>query len=110
MQESVLQPMIDAESGATPTPAPVQKKLPFQYATANGVMVDYREGEAVLCYKAGLRLPVLAEVRRFLGVPFLTEQLDDAARRADQLQHATGVGEGERWGSRAHLDHPGRRR
>ena len=79
MQESVLQPMIDAESGATPTPTPVQKKLPFQYATANGVMVDYREGEAVLCYKTGLRLPVLAEVRRFLGMPFLTEQLDDAA-------------------------------
>jgi len=79
MQESVVQPLIDDESGVNAAPAVVElRKLPFVYATANGVMVDYREGEAILCYKAGLRLTVLSEVRRFLGMSFQTEQLEDA--------------------------------
>jgi general secretion pathway protein E len=88
MQESVLQPAIDSESGAGTVPAVAElKKLPFTYATANGVLVDYREGEAVLCYKAGLSLTVLSEVRRFLGMSFQTEQLDDVAfqRRLTQV-------------------------
>lgn len=88
MQESVLQPLIDDESGINAAPAVVEfRKLPFPYATANGVLVDYREGEAVLCYKVGLRLTVLSEVRRYLGMSFQTEQLDDVAfqRRLSQV-------------------------
>lgn len=55
----------------------LEKRLPFAYANDFGVLLEYQDGDPILCYKAGIRLDILAEVRRFLGMPFKTEALDD---------------------------------
>jgi general secretion pathway protein E len=57
----------------------VNKKIPFSFAKNFGVLLDYSQGDAVLCYRSGLSLDILAEVRRFVGRPFTTEALDDEA-------------------------------
>ncbi|NRB41347.1 MAG: type II secretion system protein GspE, partial [Pseudomonadales bacterium] len=53
------------------------KNLPFAYAAAEGVFVDNSLDELLIVYKPGLRLEVLAELRRYLAQPFNVEAVDD---------------------------------
>lgn len=55
------------------------RKVPFVFAKTFGVLTEYNaeNGETVLYHRSGLTLDVLSEVRRFLGWPFRSEQLDD---------------------------------
>lgn len=56
--------------------AGLQKKaLPFAFASRHGVFLDFRSQGPVLCFKPGMSAAVLAEVRRYLGCSFSTEQL-----------------------------------
>ena len=52
---------------------PRKTRLPFSFASDNGVMVD----QGRLVHKPGLSLQTLIEVRRFLAEPLELEEIDD---------------------------------
>lgn len=52
-------------------------RLPYAFASANGVFIDDVDDAPVVFYREGLQLDVLAEVRRYLGGPFTHKLLDD---------------------------------
>ncbi len=58
----------------------VQKKLPFSFASAHGAFLSEQQDnddELTLFYKEGLKLDVLAEVRRYMRQTFATQLLSD---------------------------------
>jgi len=54
------------------------KRLPFTFAKRNGVVIEGVNGiEAKVSYKQGVSVDVVAEVRRFLGVPIRFTEVDE---------------------------------
>lgn len=54
------------------------KRLPFAFAKRNGVVIEGVDDiEAKVCYRHGVSVGVVAEVRRFLGVPIRFSEVDD---------------------------------
>ena len=53
------------------------KRLPFAFAKRNGVVIeDISEQEARVAYKPGIRPVVIAELRRFIGMPITFAEVD----------------------------------
>ncbi|OUS25805.1 type II secretion system protein GspE [Gammaproteobacteria bacterium 45_16_T64] len=53
-------------------------RLPFTFAKRNGVVIEgVSNAEAKVCYRHGVSVGVVAEVRRFLGVPIRFTEVDD---------------------------------
>ena len=51
-------------------------RLPFTFAQTHGVLLDYKEEKPHLYYRPGLKVQVLAELRRALAEPFSTELVE----------------------------------
>ncbi len=51
------------------------RQLPFTFAQAHGVLLDYQNDKPKLFYRPGLKIQVLTELRRALAKPFSTEAL-----------------------------------
>ena len=73
------QPETDQDSLASDSAVSSVKpqRLPFTFAQSNGVLLDRSGEQPVIYYRRGLKWQVLAELRRFLQEPFLTEELSD---------------------------------
>lgn len=63
-----------------PAPPESGKMLPFTFAKRHGVLIqDYRDGRANAICRPGITPTVLAEVRRFAGVPVGLSRVDEEA-------------------------------
>jgi general secretion pathway protein E len=49
--------------------------LPFSYAQQNNVLVDFSDDQPIVVHQATPSLEVLAEMRRYLGQPFLLQEV-----------------------------------
>jgi len=52
------------------------RRLPFSFASKNGVFLQAKNNQLVLSYKHGIKIDVIAEVRRFIGHGFVLEALN----------------------------------
>ncbi len=74
--------------------APTQKRMPFAYAKRHGVLIGHVEdGHATVLCREGVSALTLAEMRRYLDMPFTIERLDnegfDAVLR-QSYEHGSG--------------------
>lgn len=71
---------MEDQSTVEPTTAPIfdpNKRFSFVFAKRHGVIIDeYHPDSAVVQYKPGIALDILAEVQRFLGVPIEFTPID----------------------------------
>jgi general secretion pathway protein E len=51
------------------------QRLPFAFSQNHGVLLDFQHGSPQIFYRPGLKVQVLAELRRALGQPFTTEAI-----------------------------------
>ncbi|MCG8669780.1 MAG: hypothetical protein MI867_10245, partial [Pseudomonadales bacterium] len=54
------------------------RRLPFAFAKRNGVVIEeITEQETRVAYKAGIKPMVIAELRRFIGMPITFAEVDE---------------------------------
>ncbi|MCG8314469.1 MAG: type II secretion system ATPase GspE [Pseudomonadales bacterium] len=77
MSELAAESIVDTQSVA-PGGAAKNKRLPFAFAKRNGVVIEnINAQEARVAYKHGLKPVVIAELRRFIGMPITFSEVDD---------------------------------
>ena len=80
------------------------RKLPFTFAQAHGVLLEYQDEQPVVYYRPGLKLDTLVELRRSIARPLTSHSLPEAdfqARltRAYQKDNSEAVQVAEDMGS-----------
>ena len=67
------------------------RSLPFTFAKQHGILLQDGETPRIL-HQAPLSVPLLAELRRYLGEPFALEEVGEEQfqRRLTQLYHPLG--------------------
>jgi general secretion pathway protein E len=88
-------PLVDSEETAAPVEVHKPKTLPFAFAKRNGVLVkELHDGEAVVLSRPDVSHLIVAELRRYLGMPVRLEMISPDEFDA-QLQRAYEEGSGE---------------
>lgn len=79
MEASINQELLSEDAIVEPEELAGPSRIPFPFAARNGVLVEYRGEELpLLVFRTGIELSTLAEVRRFIGSNFDTEELEDS--------------------------------